>query len=252
MPPSPWTPSRLQRPSLTNLTRTTAAQATAAVLKGQRRLHVSGGDDDDVGARRAQGVFGWAAGHSVRLAKGSRKRLFLMIYSVGVVVTIFLSNDATAVVLTPAVLAAVEAAEAESLPYLFACAFIANAASFVLPISHPANLVVYRQGMPLLGRWLLTFGLPSIVSILVTFLALRLLSRKLLSGTIKTEVERSPLSPQGKTTLLGIALLAAALMTASAFSADLGAPTLAVGIAVSVGISFQNHGMPGKILKEVS
>ena len=37
---------------------------------------------------------------------------------------------------------------------LFACAFIANAASFVLPISNPANLVVFHKDMPLLLRWL--------------------------------------------------------------------------------------------------
>ncbi len=157
-------------------------QAVAAVLKGSDVYMFLAGMMMMSELARAQGVFDWVARHSVRLAKGSRKRLFLMIYSIGVIVTIFLSNDATAVVLTPAVLAAVEAAQAEPLPYLFACAFIANAASFVLPISNPANLVVYRQGMPPLGRWLLTFGLPSVVSIAVTFLALRLLSGKLLIG----------------------------------------------------------------------
>src|SRR5207237_10064065 len=90
---------------------------------------------------------------------------------------IFLSNDATAVVLTPAVQAAVKEAEVEPLPFLLICAFIANAASFVLPISNPANLVVYGKVLPPLGRWLLTFGLPSLLSIAVTFLVLRFLSR---------------------------------------------------------------------------
>ena len=67
----------------------------------------------------------------------------------------FLSNDATAVVLTPAVAAAVKAAKAEKpLPYLLICAFIANAASFVLPISNPANLVIYGSHMPPLLQWL--------------------------------------------------------------------------------------------------
>ena len=117
---------------------------------------------------RREGVFDWVAVHAVHASRGSRKRLFLLIYCVGVAVTVFLSNDATAVVLTPAVLAAVRAAEAEPLPYLLICAFIANAASFVLPISNPANLVVYSGGLPPLGSWLLTFGLPSLASILVT------------------------------------------------------------------------------------
>ena len=83
--------------------------------------------------------------------KGSCSRLFLLVYGVGTLVTIFMSNDATAVVLTPAILTAVRKAKVTPLPYLFVCALIANAASFVLPISNPANLVVFHTGMPPLG-----------------------------------------------------------------------------------------------------
>ena len=91
---------------------------------------------------KREGLFDWVATHAVRASRGSPSRLFILIYAAGILVTVFLSNDATAVVLTPAVLAAVKAAEVEPLPYLLICAFIANAASFVLPISNPANLVV--------------------------------------------------------------------------------------------------------------
>ena len=201
---------------------------------------------------RREGVFDWVAGHAVRASRGSRSRLFILIYIVGVVVTVFLSNDATAVVLTPAVLAAVRTAEAEPLPYLLICAFIANAASFVLPISNPANLVVYSGGMPTLGRWLLTFGLPSIASILVTFLILRWLSNKLLLGKMKTDVDGQPLSAAGKLTVYGIALLAATLMTASALDVDLGAPALAVGLLVAIVISFRDHATPRDVAKDIS
>src|SRR5579871_3573243 len=83
---------------------------------------------------RRKGVFDWLAALAVRAAKGSRSRLFSLVYGVGILVTVFLSNDATAVVLTPAVYAAVKRAKADPLPYLLICAFIANAASFVLPI----------------------------------------------------------------------------------------------------------------------
>jgi arsenical pump membrane protein len=200
---------------------------------------------------RREGVFDWVAGHAVRASKGSRPRLFLLIYGVGIVVTVFLSNDATAVVLTPAVLAAVRAAEAEPLPYLFICALIANAASFVLPISNPANLVVYNGTMPPLGRWLATFGLPSAASILATFFALRWLSNKLLRGEVKTNVPVEPLSTPGKLTLYGIGFLAVVLMTASAFNADLGAPACAAGLAVAAGVSLRDRGTPKDIAKEI-
>ena len=201
---------------------------------------------------RREGVFDWVAGHAVRASKGSRGRLFLLIYVVGVIVTIFLSNDATAVVLTPAVLAAVAAAEAEPLPYLLICAFIANAASFVLPISNPANLVVYHTGMPPLGRWLLTFGLPSLVSIAATFLVLRWLTRKSLAGLVKTDVDGQALSNSGRLTLYGIAFLAVTLMTASAFNFDLGAPACAAGLLVAIGVSLRDPTTPGAIGKEIS
>ncbi len=201
---------------------------------------------------RREGLFDWVAGHAVKASKGSRTRLFVLIYSVGVVVTVFLSNDATAVVLTPAVLAAVRAAEAEPLPYLLICAFIANAASFVLPISNPANLVVYSGGMPSLGPWLLAFGLPSLASILMTFLVLRWLANKLLQGSVKTSVEGKPLSATGKLTLYGIAFLAITLMTASALNADLGAPACAAGLLVAAAVSIRDHATPKDVAKEIS
>ena len=54
--------------------------------------------------------------------------------------------------------AAAKAADTEPLPYLLICAFIANAASFVLPISNPANLVIYGSRMPPLLAWLAGFA----------------------------------------------------------------------------------------------
>ncbi len=67
--------------------------------------------------------------------KGHPGRLFALVYAIGTVVTTFLSNDAAAVVLTPAVFAAAQKAKAAPLPLLFICAFIANAASL-----RPADL----------------------------------------------------------------------------------------------------------------
>src|ERR1700746_2862659 len=130
---------------------------------------------------RREGFFDWLAARAVEHARGSPQRLFLLVYGVGTLVTAFLSNDATAIVLTPAVYAATRAAGATPLPYLFVCAFIANAASFVLPISNPANLVVFGERMPHLAEWLRLFALPSLASIVVTYIVLRLTQRRPLS-----------------------------------------------------------------------
>ena len=55
---------------------------------------------------REHGVFDWLSSQAVRGAAGSCARLFTLVYGVGTLVTIFMSNDATAVVLTPAILSA--------------------------------------------------------------------------------------------------------------------------------------------------
>ncbi len=192
---------------------------------------------------RRQGVFDWVAVHALRAARGSRGRLFVLIYAVGIAVTVLLSNDATAVVLTPAVLAAVRAAEANPLPYLLSCAFIANAASFVLPISNPANLVVFGGdgGMPPLGRWIVTFGAASVVSIGVTFLILRKMAAPLLQGRVKTEIEGKALGVGGKVTLGGIGFLAAVLLTTSAMNRDLGTPACVAGLLVALVVGLRDR-----------
>ena len=106
--------------------------------------------------------------------------------------------------------------------------------------------------MPPLGHWLQTFGLPSLVSILTTFLVLRWLANRFLQGRLMTDIQEERLSGTGKLTLYGIALLALALMTASALNIDLGAPACAVGVLVAVGVSIRDSATPADVAKEVA
>lgn len=202
---------------------------------------------------RKEGLFDWLAGIAVRQAKGSATRLFLLVYVVGTVVTVFLSNDACAVVLTPAVYAAAKAADAEPLPYLFICAFIANAASFVLPISNPANLVVYATHMPPLTEWLARFALPSALAILATYLVLRLTQNAALGQQkIATDVEAAPLSGTGKVAGLGIVATAGVLIAASAYDLELGLPTFIAGLATTLLVLAIKRGGLVEVVKDVS
>jgi arsenical pump membrane protein len=202
---------------------------------------------------REHGVFDWLSSVALKRAHGSCARLFTLVYGIGTLVTIFLSNDATAVVLTPAILVAIRKAKVPPLPYLFACAMIANAASFVLPISNPANLVVFHREMPPLGRWLVSFGLPSIFSIVVTYVVLRFLFRRELAvNTGEGEVTAQPLSTNGKIVLGGIAFVVAVLLTASSFDRDLGLPTALTAIAITIIVCIKTRSSPWSLLKEIS
>ncbi|MCJ2083864.1 arsenic transporter [Methylobacterium sp. J-090] len=203
---------------------------------------------------RKEGLFDWLAGIAVRAAKGSATRLFTLIYVVGTVVTVFLSNDACAVVLTPAVYAATKAAKVENpLPYLFICAFIANAASFVLPISNPANLVVFAEHMPPLTRWLAMFALPSVLAIAATYASLRLTQNSVLrTQQVATDVEPVRLSRTGLVAGLGIVATGGVLIGASALGLDLGLPTFVAGGLTTAAVLLMKRGGLVEVARDVS
>ncbi len=202
---------------------------------------------------REEKLFDWLAACAVSFSKSSSKKLFVLIYLVGMVTTIFLSNDATAVVLTPAVFAAAKAAKVKNpLPYLLICAFIANAASFVLPISNPANLVIYGKHLPPLLSWLGQFLLPSLLSIVVTYVALYVTQRKALKSSIESNIIIPKLSSGGKVAAFGIIASAIVLLICSALDIALGLPTAITGILILVIVTVSNHLKPLKVLSQIS
>jgi len=201
---------------------------------------------------RHEGVFDWIADIAVRRSGSSARRLFLLIYAAGVIVTALLSNDATAVVLTPAVLAAVRRARVNSKPYLLACALVANAASFLLPISNPANLVVYSNQLPPLAAWLRIFILPSVAAIVVTYLCLRFLSRDVLATGIAPARDRVVLLPAGRIALAGLILAVVVLLVASALRVQLGLPTCAAAVAALAAVSLKDRAVFQRTALKVS
>lgn len=201
---------------------------------------------------RREGLFDWVAVLAVNHARGSPRKLFVLVYLVGVVITAFLSNDATAVVLTPAVFAAAKKAKTPPLPLLFVCAFVANAASFVLPISNPANIVLYGNHTPPLGPWMLRFALPSALSIAATFVMLRWTQRDALAGVCDANLDAVTLSASGRVALAGIAVTAGALLTVSAYDIQLGMPTAILGALTALVVLIKERKSPLPMIREIS
>jgi arsenical pump membrane protein len=201
---------------------------------------------------REHGVFEWLSSIAIRRSHGSCARLFVLVYIIGTIVTILMSNDATAVVLTPAILTAVRKAKVQPLPYLFACAFIANSASFVLPISNPANLVVFRGAMPPLAKWMLAFGIPSVLSIVTTFFVLRWMFQKELRARMENNVEEHALNNTGKFVVASIGLMVAVLLWASFYGKDLGLPTCLAALVITGAVCIKEQSNPLTLAREIS
>jgi len=181
---------------------------------------------------REEGVFAWIATHAVGAARGSRARLLLLVYGAGIMTTAFLSNDATIVVLTPAVLVALKRTDAPPEPYVVACALVANAASFILPIANPSNLLFFADGMPPLATWLGSFALASLGSVVLTYAALALFFRRRIAAPLVVDDGVAPPPRAAANAMLILAALA--LVATAARSGPLGATSAAFGVAATL------------------
>ena len=199
---------------------------------------------------RAEGVFDWVATRAVHAARGSRARLLLLVYAAGVATTAFLSNDATIVVLTPAVLAAIGRTDARPHAYVFACALVANAASFVLPIANPSNLLFFADGMPPLSAWLASFGLASVASIGLTYAVLALVFRRDVAPPLVLNDGHAPLP---RALAFGVlAVSAGLLVVTSSLSGPLGQVTFACGAVAALLSATRERRAPLRIVRGIA
>ena len=105
-----------------------------------------------------------------------------------------LSNDATALILTPVVYVLVTKLRLPVLPFLFACTFIADTASFLLPVSNPINIIILSHFPLDLFSFLRLLFLPSLVVISINIGIFFFLYRRQLRG--RFQLERLPSANQ--------------------------------------------------------
>ncbi len=128
------------------------------------------------------GLFDWLAAQAARLSGNSSRRLFFNTFLLGSLISMLLSNDATALILTPIVYSLVTRLRLPVLPYLFACTFIADSASFLLPVSNPINILVTSRFPLHLLTFLRLLFLPSLLVIGINAGVFYFLYRRQLHG----------------------------------------------------------------------
>lgn len=115
------------------------------------------------------GVFDWLAEEVAALARGSGLALYGLVFLLAAVVTALLSLDVTVLILTPIVYALATRRRLDALPFMFACTFVANTGSLLLPISNLTNLLVYsRLGLGF-GAFATRMWLPNLVAVGTNF-----------------------------------------------------------------------------------
>jgi arsenical pump membrane protein len=159
---------------------------------------------------------------------GNAAALFAGFFGISVAITVLLSNDGTIVLLTPAAIALASATRLRIMPLAFTVAFVANAASFVLPISNPANLVVFAK-LPQLAEWLAVFAVPSAAAIVCTYAILRAMYANDLRPSYGIGQRAAPLTGNQRVTAAVVAVSLAAIVVA----AGLGWPVGYVAVAAA-------------------
>jgi arsenical pump membrane protein len=140
----------------------------------------------------ASGLFEWAAIHAARGARGDGRALYRNVFLLGAAVTVALSLDTTAVMLTPLVLAFLARLGLPARPYVIACAFVANTASLLLPISNLTNLLFVETFSIGFARFAARMVLPQIVALVATYALCRLRFRAELPPRFDASLLGSP------------------------------------------------------------
>jgi arsenical pump membrane protein len=161
-------------------------------------------------AERA-GVFDALAIRAARTARGSGRLLLFNVFILGALITAFLSLDVTIIVLTPIVYAVVDRLGIDPLPYLFACAFVANTASLFLPMSNLTNILVYDLLHLSFGHFAAVMLLPNLAALAVNIAAFFLIFRSRIPRQFPIERIGASTTRAGYRTAavgLGVALVA--------------------------------------------
>ncbi|MGD0153268.1 MAG: ArsB/NhaD family transporter [Thermacetogeniaceae bacterium] len=183
------------------------------------------------------GVFDLLATLIARWASGSTFWLYAGIFALGTLITMFLSNDATALILTPIVYALVTRLRLPVLPFMFACTFIADTASFLLPVSNPTNILV----LDALGHGLLPFLhyllLPALTCVGINVAIFLLVFRRSLRlRYAEADLEAiQPDSPLRRYTLFSLGIIAVGYVIASALQVSLALVALGGGALMFFG-----------------
>lgn len=154
------------------------AQAVALLLDSWNILLFFAGLVVVAWATEQSGFFRWVALWAARLAAGDARRLLRNILALGVLITTFLSNDATALLLTPVIASVAEETSLPPVPFALACAFIANTASVTLPVSNPINILILEHFHLRLNVYLAQLLAPSLFAIAINVALFPLLFRK--------------------------------------------------------------------------
>ncbi len=180
-----------------------------------------------------------------RWSGASPRRLLLATILVTAAITAVFSNDAAALLITPALIGRLRSRHLPAAPFLLAVAIVANSASLLLPVSNPVNLLILdRNHLPLSG-YILHVTPFAFVGLVVASAALALLGWRSLSDPSPAPHIKNRRAPATLGPLFAILIGLAVADTAAVVTGfPLGAPTVIAALAALLTYSWREQISP--------
>lgn len=140
------------------------------------------------------GFFKYLATIATKKAKSSQFSLFLILYCLVAVLTIFTSNDIVILTFTPFICYFAKNTKINPLPYLVAEFAAANTWSMFLIIGNPTNIYLATAAGITFIPYLKIMALPTFLAGIVQISVILLLFRKTLKQPLQVEVESTKLA----------------------------------------------------------
>ena len=153
------------------------------------------------------GFFRYLANFALKKAKTSQMVLFIYLYLVVSVLTVFTSNDIIILTFTPFICYFAKNAKINPIPYLFAEFVAANTWSMMFVIGNPTNVYLATSNGISFVSYVSVMFLPTIMGGIAAFLVLFLLFRKSLKKPLESEPEDVKITDKGLL-IIGVAHLA--------------------------------------------
>ena len=156
------------------------------------------------------GFFRYMACFTLSKAKASQKKMFVFLFVIVSVLTVFTSNDIIILTFTPFICYFAKNAGIDPTPYLFCELVAANTWSMMFVIGNPTNIYLATSNNITFMEYFKVMALPTLAAGLVAFVVLYFLFRKKLSLPLKPNKAEEKITDKR---LLGIGLIHLSLCT---------------------------------------
>jgi arsenical pump membrane protein len=154
-----------------------------------------------------EGLFQAAGAFMARTCAGRPQRLLVQVFGIAAVTTAVLSLDATAVLLTPVVLATASRLGANPKPHVYACSHLANSASLLLPVSNLTNLLAFAAAGVSFTGFTALMAVPWLVAVATEYL----MFRRFFAADLAAGAHARPITQQPKVPVFVLGVLALTL-----------------------------------------